>query len=90
MTARAGWPHLGDKVREIVTGQEGVVTGFCEYLWGCEQVLVARTDKDEKLDNQWYDIGRVEIVERKSLSPVSYATPTTAAPKGADIPAPIR
>lgn len=77
-------PRLGDKVREIVSGYEGVVTGFCEYLWGCEQVLVARPDKDGKPESDWYDVGRVEVLGRNVIAPV-----TTVA-TGADKPAPVR
>lgn len=33
-------PELGDKVREIVTGHEGIATGQIDYLWGCRQFLV--------------------------------------------------
>lgn len=80
------WPTLGDKVKEIVSGFEGIVVGTCEYLWGCEQVLVSRADEKGKPDAEWYDIGRVSILARAVLAPVGY----DAAPTGADKPAPTR
>jgi hypothetical protein len=79
-------PQLGDRVREIVSGYEGVVSGYVEYLWGCHQVLVGRADKDGKPESEWFDIGRIEVVEQNFLAPVSPATPHA----GADKPAPAR
>jgi hypothetical protein len=80
-------PQLGQQVREIVSGYLGVVVGQCEYLWGCHQVLVARAAEGVKPESEWFDVGRVEIIEpEKRLSPVNY--PVAVA--GADVPAPIR
>lgn len=79
-----GLPALGDRVREIVSGTEGIVTGTCVYLWGCEQVLVSRADKDGNPQATWWDMGRVEVLERGVLAPVTVAT------TGADKPAPTR
>jgi len=81
-----GAPQLGDKVEEIVSGYEGIVVGVCEYLWGCQQVLVSRASKDGKPESEWYDIGRIEVLERDALQPVGIALISD----GADKPAPVR
>jgi hypothetical protein len=67
---------LGDRVREVVTGRTGLVTGFCEYLWGCEQLLVhidGEKDKDGDTKTVWYDVSRLEVTERAAtcLDPVT-------------------
>ena len=80
-------PTLGRTVREIVTGHEGVVTGVCEYLWGCETMLVAYRDADGKPQSEWYDVSRLELKpEIAQLEPVRYETE----PRGADKAPPRR
>lgn len=56
--------ELGVKGRDKVTGFTGVVTGRCEYLTGCNQVLlVPAVDKDGKLpDGHWFDVQRIEVI----------------------------
>lgn len=76
------WPQLGDRVREVITGHEGIVTGFSGFLWGCEQVCVGRTDKDDKLDTTWYDVARVEVIERAAQAPVKHHKRKNRAGKG--------
>lgn len=78
-------PQLGDRVREIVSGYTGVVTGCVRYLWGCEQVLVARADEKGKPESDWFDVGRIEILERAALAPVA-----NVSARGADTPPPVR
>lgn len=54
---------LGRKVRDKVTGFEGIVTGRATYLTGCDQYSVAAQSKDGKAaDVAWYDKGRLEVV----------------------------
>ena len=52
---------LGRKVRDIITGYAGIVTGYVRYLTGCNQVLVVpRIGKDGKRDNgEWFDVQRI-------------------------------
>ncbi len=55
---------LGSKVKDVVSGFEGVAMGRAEYLTGCTQYLVApvKLDKDNKLgDAHWFDEGRLSI-----------------------------
>lgn len=52
---------LGLKVRDKVTGVEGIATSLSFDLYGCVQVCINRgVDKDGKhLDQWWYDIARI-------------------------------
>lgn len=82
-------PTLGDRVREVVSGDEGVVTGVCEYLWGCQQCLVYLKDqrnKDGDPKSVWWDIGRLEVIERGVVKAIEY----TLAFSGPDREAPTR
>ena len=57
--------NLGDKVRDPVTGFEGVVTTRCEYLHGPPRVLVeSKVGNDGKLNSEWFDETRVEPVAK--------------------------
>lgn len=55
---------LGSKVRDVVTGFEGITTGRAEYLTGCTQYLVAPSgvDKDGKIrESYWLDEGKLVV-----------------------------
>jgi hypothetical protein len=53
---------LGKKFKDRVTGFEGVATGFCTYITGCSQVLLApEISADGSLrDSPWFDQQRLE------------------------------
>jgi len=65
----AGEPEmiqLGDRVKDIITGYTGIVTGRGDFLYGCVRFIVA----DEKLDDKgkvheghWFDEGQLKIVD---------------------------
>lgn len=54
--------NLGDKVRDPVTGFEGVVTTRCEYLHGVPRVLVEAKVHDGKLNSEWFEESRVTVI----------------------------
>ncbi len=56
--------QLGSKIRDRITGFEGVVTGRVEYLTGCNQVLVAPRVKADggHLDSCWFDEQRCDVL----------------------------
>ena len=64
-------PHMGDRVREIVSGNEGIVAGEATYLWGCDQLLVHYTENDKR-ESTWWDVARLEVLERDALRPIAY------------------
>lgn len=55
---------LGDKVKDVITGLEGVVIGRTEWLHGCTTYGIKPQElKDGKtLDAEWMDEGRLEVV----------------------------
>ncbi len=76
---------LGHKCRDRITGFEGVVTGVCEYLTGCNQVLIVGcvTGDGKSAESNWFDVQRVEQLEGEPIQLDNGKTP------GFDVPAPI-
>ena len=55
--------RLGSKVRDKVTGFEGITTGYCTYLYGCNQYnIVSRVVDGKPSECFWFDDGRIELV----------------------------
>lgn len=55
--------NLGDKVKDAITGFEGIVTTRCEYLHGSPRVLVeAKVSAEGKLNSEWFDESRVTLI----------------------------
>lgn len=76
---------LGSKVRDVISGFEGVATGYVIYLTGCAQYLVApRVTSENKIESTWFDSQRLETVGDKVVVLNNTETP------GADISAPIK
>lgn len=76
---------LGCRYRDVVTGFEGVATGRCEYLTGCNQVLLApRSEGGKPAEASWFDEQRLEGVVAEQIVLDNSASP------GFDKPAPIR
>jgi hypothetical protein len=55
---------LGKKVKDKITGFEGIATSKHIYITGCNQYGVQPSiDKDGKIpDPKWFDEGRLEII----------------------------
>ena len=60
---------LGHKVKDKVTGFEGVVTSVAFDLFGCIQVVVTpeATSDGGKGESSWYDIQRLIIISKKPV-----------------------
>lgn len=56
---------LGSKVRDTITGFEGIATGNSTYLNGCISICITRSEltKDGEPKVEWFDEQRVEVVE---------------------------
>lgn len=76
---------IGDKVRDQITGFEGVVTGRCQYITGCEQALVQPpVSKDGTfVEAHWFDEDRLAVVEMKVIQ-------VAVTKAGPDAPAPVK
>ena len=58
--------QLGTRVKDILTGLEGVAVARTEWLYGCTRIGIESVDlkKDGKpSDSMWFDEQRVEAVE---------------------------
>lgn len=55
---------LGNKVRDKVTGFEGIATGRVEYLTGCTQIGITPPAKDGEVKaTQYFDAERLEFID---------------------------
>jgi len=77
--------ELGSKVKDKITGFEGLATGLCRYITGCTQVLVQPSVKPdgEFVDCRWMDEPRLEVIV-----PSAFVFNADAADNGPDKPAP--
>lgn len=57
---------LGLKVRDRVTGFEGVVTSIGFDLYGCVQAIVSpfAGEKGELKDSRWFDTSRLVVTDK--------------------------
>lgn len=78
---------LGHTVKDAITKFEGVATGYCQYLTGCNQVLVTPSIKDGQWrEGHWIDEQRLEVQGDARHHPRSFAGTNP----GFDKPAPVR
>jgi hypothetical protein len=61
---------LGDQVKDIISGFEGIVTGACKYLTGCTQfsVIPRVDDKGNFSEGHWFDEDRLVVTEESVVS----------------------
>lgn len=71
---------LGFKVKDKVTGFEGVAASVCFDLYGCVQIAVTPAAKDGKLeDGRYFDIQRLTVESSERVMPIpSFAALATA------------
>lgn len=79
---------LGFKVRDVVTGFEGVAESITFDLYGCVQALVRpqinKKKPTEKAECGWFDMKRLEAIGK---SPVMKAPDFVTVPGGTSKPA---
>lgn len=79
---------LGYRVRDRVTGFEGVISSVSFDLYGCVQAVVSPSslDKDGKIqDAHWFDVGRLEVLPGEPvMTPPDYFFEEEA-PKGENV-----
>jgi hypothetical protein len=80
--------QLGDRVRDRISGFEGIVTGKHEYLYGCRRVTVSPTELKEgkRIESDWLDEDQVDLVESAVIPAPSSAPERGGGP--ADLRAP--
>lgn len=75
---------LGATYQDLITGFKGVAVGRCEYLTGCNQVLLVPKVKEDGSagESSWYDEQRMTLCADKVVVLDNGKTP------GCDKPAP--
>jgi hypothetical protein len=61
---------LGDHVRDVISGFEGILICKTEWLYQCVRYGVSPTrlkDDGSLLDNQYFDEGQLELVEEEVI-----------------------
>lgn len=60
---------LGDKVRDIVSGYEGIVIGVTHYLHGCTVCGVKSQGLHDgkPVSTQWFDMPQLKTVKKKAV-----------------------
>ncbi len=80
--------RLGDKVKDRITGYEGIVTGITNWLNGCARIGVQSTKlKDGKpLETEWFDVNQIQLVKSKVMKTLNTDTggPRPAAMRAPD------
>lgn len=62
--------NLGDKVRCVISGIEGIITTRAQCLYGCNRYVVTPPAKDGKpVDGVWVDEDAVEMVAPGFIKP---------------------
>jgi hypothetical protein len=73
-----GMAHLGDRVRDKITGIEGVVIARTEWLYGCLRVSVQPSSTDGKQP----DVFTVDDPQLEVLEAGVFTLPAATAPAG--------
>jgi hypothetical protein len=62
--------ELGDRVKDKISGFEGVATGIADYISGCRQIAVSpKVSADNKLeDGRWFDDDRLDVMEKQAVT----------------------
>lgn len=84
--------ELGSKVKDVITGIQGIAIGQCIWLTGCDQYWLKQqgVDKDGKAyQMDLYDVQRLIVLEPPSdeIKKAMAAPSTGEAPPGCDGPA---
>lgn len=56
---------MGSPIKDLITGEEGILFGYCHNLTGCDSVALKSRElgKDGKSkDAIWVDITRIEVL----------------------------
>jgi len=76
--------NLGRFGTELITGFQGIATGYCQYITGCSQYLLVPKSVDGSYkEPQWFDEQRIFFNEGDAIKLDNGATPgcDRAAPK---------
>lgn len=55
--------HIGKRATDVLTGFNGIITGFCQHITGCDQYYVRPKGEDPGKfpDGAWLDANRLKL-----------------------------
>jgi hypothetical protein len=68
--------QLGDKVKDTVSGLEGIAVARSEYLNGCRQIAIEMAAEKGERKTEWVDEQRVAILECEAFKPLPSSAKT--------------
>lgn len=76
--------QLGDRVEDRISGLSGIVTGFYQFLYGCERVSVTPQEhKDGKpAESFTVDAAQCEVIEPQAVKGYVAPVPEAIRPAG--------
>ncbi len=79
---------LGSKVRDTISGFEGIATGYLTWMYGCNRVCIEpqALHEGKPIDHLWFDEQRVELIEEKAPTVAEGSTATKGGPPGGPSP----
>lgn len=80
---------LGSRVRDAITGFEGIAIARTEWIYGCSRIGVEATKLDEKgkpADAQWFDEQRIELVKEQAPPLSAQSDAPTGGPRSDPAP----
>lgn len=51
----------GKKAKDSVTGLEGTITGYTQYLHGVDLILLEYLDQEKNIKSEWMAASRIEL-----------------------------
>ena len=61
--------ELGDRVKDVISGQEGIVYGISDFLYGCRRVAVSpeETKDSNPVNNFWVDEPQLKVLQKEAV-----------------------
>lgn len=60
--------QLGATTKDKITGYEGIITGKCSYITGCDQYLIQpKTKEGTWVEAKWFDENRLEQLDSEII-----------------------
>lgn len=68
--------ELGDRIKDTITGFEGIAIGVTKWLNDCERWGIQSVALRENIpvETQWFDVNQLVLVEKGAVKPRSIAT----------------
>ena len=74
---------LGDKVRDSISGFEGIVLGITSWLHGCDRACVApeALHEGKPIQNQHFDVNQLKLLKEQREEPTREHDPKPGGPQ---------